>query len=101
MLVPAIVILSGLLSSAVAGPHARLKSPKPRPKKIGLMEVLSSSSSNSTFSTVSVAPKTNIFISLTNDEAVGSFFFPHHAPSDSRRDSQRPQSSASSTTRPS
>ncbi|KAJ7320783.1 putative copper amine oxidase [Mycena albidolilacea] len=78
MLVPAIVILSGLLSSAVAGPHARLKSPKPRPKKIGLMEVLSSSSSNSTFSTVSVAPKTNIFISLTNDEAASVISFLHN-----------------------
>ncbi|KAJ7910597.1 putative copper amine oxidase [Mycena leptocephala] len=48
-------------------------SPKIRPKKTGLMEVLAaSSSSNPTFNPVTVAPKTNIFNSLTDDEAASS-----------------------------
>jgi hypothetical protein len=82
MLISTTVFLATLLSSAIAGPHARLKSPKIRPKKTGLMEILAaSSSSNPTFSPVTVAPKTNIFNSLTDDEAVG-LFFPHHSPAD-------------------
>jgi hypothetical protein len=83
MLIPTTVaVFATLLSSAIAGPHARLKSPKIRPKKTGLMEVLAaSSSSNPTFNPVTVAPKTNIFNSLTDDEAVG-LFFPHHSPAD-------------------
>lgn len=79
MLVSIVVVLSSLLSSAFAGPHARLRS-KNWAKKAGLIEVLSSGSSQSnnttTFSPVTVAPKANIFISLTDDEAVG---FSYHS----------------------
>lgn len=99
MLLPAVVVLSCLLSSAVAGPHARLKSPKKWAKKTGLIEILStpSPSNATTFSPVAVAPKTNIFISLTDDEAA-SFFYPYnHPPFDNRHHSPRPRSSASFT----
>ncbi|KAJ7159987.1 copper amine oxidase [Mycena crocata] len=81
MLVPVVVVLSTLLSSAVAGPHARLrKAPKNWAKKTGLLEVLSpSSKANATaFSPVAVAPKSNIFISLTNDEAASVISFLHN-----------------------
>ncbi|KAJ7906597.1 copper amine oxidase, partial [Mycena leptocephala] len=78
MLISTTVFLATLFSSAIAGPHARLKSPKIRPKKTGLMEILAaSSSSNPTFSPVTVAPKTNIFNSLTDDEAASVISFLH------------------------
>ncbi|KAJ6629905.1 copper amine oxidase [Mycena sp. CBHHK59/15] len=80
MLVPTAVVLSSLVSLALAGPHARLKSPKKWAKKPGMIEVLSTSSStNATaFSPVVVAPKTNIFNSLTNDEAASVISFLHN-----------------------
>ncbi|KAJ7479846.1 copper amine oxidase [Mycena latifolia] len=81
MLFPIFVVLSSLLSSVVAEPHAHLKSPKHWVKKTGLIEVLAAASppSNSTtFSPVAVAPKANIFISLTNDEAASVVSFLHN-----------------------
>ncbi|KAF7361133.1 Amine oxidase [Mycena sanguinolenta] len=79
MLVPSLIVLSCLLSSAFAGPHARLKSPKRRPPKIALTEILSiSTAANSTFSPIAVAPKSNIFISLTDDEAAAVISFLHN-----------------------
>ncbi|KAK6992126.1 amine oxidase [Favolaschia claudopus] len=84
MLLTTVLLFSSLLASSVlAGPHARLKNPKERPKKhTPLLEVLSTVHSNSTasktFSPVTVAPKENIFISLTNDEAASVISFLHN-----------------------
>ncbi|KAF7361132.1 Amine oxidase [Mycena sanguinolenta] len=79
MLIPSLIVLSCLLSFTFAGPHARLKSPKRRPKNAALTEILTTSgSSNSTFSPVAVAPKSNIFISLTDDEAAAVIGFLHN-----------------------
>ncbi|KAJ7641294.1 copper amine oxidase [Roridomyces roridus] len=77
------LVLAGLLCSAVAGPHARLKSPKKWNKKTRLPEILAAkSSSNSTttttFSTVVEAHQTNIFISLSDDEAASVISFLHN-----------------------
>ncbi|KAJ7835553.1 hypothetical protein B0H14DRAFT_2590189 [Mycena olivaceomarginata] len=73
MLVPVILFLAGSLSSAVAGPHARLKSSKNWAKKARFLEVVSSESSppssSTAFNPVAAATKPNIFDSLTDDEA--------------------------------
>ncbi|KAJ7032822.1 copper amine oxidase [Mycena alexandri] len=78
MILPAVLlVLSSLLHSAIAGPHARLKSPKKWSKKPGLVEILSATA-NSTFSAVVSAPKPNIFLSLSNDEAAAVISFLHN-----------------------
>ncbi|KAJ7078447.1 copper amine oxidase [Mycena belliarum] len=80
MLVLDILVFSSLFCSAVAGPHARLKSPKKWAKKTGLLEVLEfvGAANATTFSPVTVAPKINIFISLTDDEAASVISFLHN-----------------------
>ncbi|KAJ7199635.1 putative copper amine oxidase [Mycena pura] len=79
MLVSALVVFSSLLSTAVAGPHARLRSPKKWAKKPELVEVLATSSeSSTTFNPVAAAPRANIFISLTDDEAASVISFLHN-----------------------
>ncbi|KAJ7314599.1 hypothetical protein DFH08DRAFT_821260 [Mycena albidolilacea] len=81
MLVPVILFLAGSLSSAAAGPHARLKSSKNWAKKARFLEVMSSESSppssSTAFNPVAVAIKPNIFDSLTDDEAVGLLIVPY------------------------
>jgi hypothetical protein len=81
MLVPVILFPAGSLSSAVAGPHARLKSSKNWAKKARFLEVVSSEcsppSSSTAFNRVSVVTKPNIFDSLTDDEAVGFLIVPY------------------------
>ncbi|KAJ7058557.1 copper amine oxidase [Mycena amicta] len=69
-----------LASPALAGPHARLRRPKNWAKKPAQLEVLATSSANasSTFNTVAAAPKENIFISLTDDEAASVISFLHN-----------------------
>ncbi|KAJ7815617.1 copper amine oxidase [Mycena olivaceomarginata] len=73
MLVPVILFLAGSLSSAIVGPHARLKSSKNWAKKARFLEVVSSESSppssSTAFNPVAAATKPNIFDSLTDDEA--------------------------------
>ncbi|KAJ7769348.1 copper amine oxidase [Mycena metata] len=71
--------LSSLLPFTTAGPHARLKSPRKWSKKPGLVEILSTiASSNSTFSPAVSAPKPNIFLSLSDDEAASVISFLHN-----------------------
>ncbi|KAF7334468.1 Amine oxidase [Mycena venus] len=80
MLFPTALVFAGLVTYALAGPHARLKHPKNRTKQpTEFIEILSSfsSSDESKFNPVSVAPKTNIFISLSNDEAASVISFLH------------------------
>ncbi|KAJ7186602.1 copper amine oxidase [Mycena filopes] len=70
------------LSPALAGPHARLKSPKKWAKKPALLEVLSPVTTNTTtqtsFTPIAHAPKRNIFLSLSDDEAASVISFLHN-----------------------
>jgi hypothetical protein len=72
MLLPAAIVFSSLLSSAFAGGHGRLKFPKKFAPKPALIEVLSNAHNQTggPFNPTLAAPKSNIFNSLTNDEAV-------------------------------
>ncbi|KAF7313195.1 Amine oxidase [Mycena kentingensis (nom. inval.)] len=81
-----LLCLLPLLPVALAGPHARLRNQKGKARvkapNVALLEVLAatgaSDSASETFSTVAVAPKQNIFISLTNDEAASVVSFLHN-----------------------
>ncbi|KAF7290310.1 Amine oxidase [Mycena chlorophos] len=72
-------------SPVLAGPHARLRHQRKSPPKVAHPEILTetaagSSNASATFSPTITAPKQNIFISLTDDEAAAVISFLHDQP---------------------
>ncbi|KAF7315690.1 Amine oxidase [Mycena indigotica] len=79
----AFLVSAVFASSVLARPHARLRHPKKWAKKLAHLEVLAESEDSQTpveFSTTAKAPKENIFISLTDDEAAAVISFLHKQP---------------------